>query len=172
MPDVDTALSLRMHWPMVLEKGQRFTLHDCNTTLGTDVITDLLPNMKPDKGHLELVKQLLTAGASGSVQDRSGRGAIHHAADGGSEAAVRRLAAAGAPLEQADSEGWTPLMRAVMRGSPVSTLVELGARTDGCYRRGRQLRRMSPFPLRRFHDRFSSRKFSSVSFEAKQINKT
>ena len=31
---------------------------------------------------------------------------------------------------------------------PVSTLVELGARTDGCDRRGRQLRRMSPCPLR------------------------
>ena len=31
---------------------------------------------------------------------------------------------------------------------PVNTLVELGARTDGSDRRGRQLKRMSPSPLR------------------------
>ena len=49
MPGVDTALSLRMHRPMVLEKGQRFTVRDGNTTLGKGGITDLLPNMKPDE---------------------------------------------------------------------------------------------------------------------------
>ena len=49
MPGEDAALSLRMHRPMVLEKGQRFTLRDGNTTLGTGVITEVLPNMKPDE---------------------------------------------------------------------------------------------------------------------------
>ncbi|KAF0301671.1 Elongation factor Tu, mitochondrial [Amphibalanus amphitrite] len=49
MPGEDAALSLRMHRPMVLEKGQRFTLRDGNTTLGTGVITEVLPNMNPDE---------------------------------------------------------------------------------------------------------------------------
>lgn len=35
--------------PMVLEQGQRFTLRDGLLTLGTGVVTKLLPNLKEDE---------------------------------------------------------------------------------------------------------------------------
>ncbi|KAK7864768.1 hypothetical protein R5R35_012264 [Gryllus longicercus] len=43
MPGEDTKLVLRLMRPMVLEKGQRFTLRDGSLTLGTGVITNILP---------------------------------------------------------------------------------------------------------------------------------
>lgn len=45
MPGEDAALELRLYRPMVGEKGQRFTLRDGNITLGTGVITKILPNL-------------------------------------------------------------------------------------------------------------------------------
>jgi len=36
---------MKLYKQMVLEKGQRFTLRDGNTTLGTGVITAINPNM-------------------------------------------------------------------------------------------------------------------------------
>ncbi|XP_037073899.1 fibronectin type 3 and ankyrin repeat domains protein 1-like [Pollicipes pollicipes] len=99
-------------------------------------------------GHLAITEQLLSAGADVRAADSSGRSALHHAADGGSCAVLRRLVQAGSPLEQADSQGWTALMRAALLGGPVTTLMGLGARTDGVDSRGRQLRRMGTSPLR------------------------
>uniref|UniRef100_A0A1L8ED39 Elongation factor Tu n=1 Tax=Haematobia irritans TaxID=7368 RepID=A0A1L8ED39_HAEIR len=43
MPGEDTKLVLRLIRPMVLEQGQRFTLRDGNLTLGTGVVTKVLP---------------------------------------------------------------------------------------------------------------------------------
>lgn len=43
MPGEDTKLILRLIRPMVLEQGQRFTLRDGNLTLGTGVVTKVLP---------------------------------------------------------------------------------------------------------------------------------
>jgi len=45
MPGEDSKLKLKLNRPMVLEKGQRFTIRDGFTTLGTGVITGLLKNM-------------------------------------------------------------------------------------------------------------------------------
>lgn len=35
--------------PMVLEQGQRFTLRDGNITLGTGVVTKILPQLTEDE---------------------------------------------------------------------------------------------------------------------------
>ncbi|KAK5856475.1 hypothetical protein PBY51_008067 [Eleginops maclovinus] len=43
MPGEDTSLTLTLRQPMVLEKGQRFTLRDGNRTIGTGLVTDILP---------------------------------------------------------------------------------------------------------------------------------
>lgn len=42
MPGEDTSLILTLRQPMVLEKGQRFTLRDGNRTIGTGLVTDIL----------------------------------------------------------------------------------------------------------------------------------
>ncbi|CAH0555018.1 unnamed protein product [Brassicogethes aeneus] len=48
MPGEDSKLVLRMMRPMVLEKGQRFTLRDGSQTLGTGVVTKTLPMLSED----------------------------------------------------------------------------------------------------------------------------
>ncbi|XP_027238995.2 elongation factor Tu, mitochondrial [Penaeus vannamei] len=45
MPGEDAKLTLRLQKPMVMEKGQRFTLRDGSVTLGTGVVTNILDNM-------------------------------------------------------------------------------------------------------------------------------
>lgn len=40
---------MKMIKPMVLEQGQRFTLRDGSITLGTGVVTKLLPNLKEEE---------------------------------------------------------------------------------------------------------------------------
>lgn len=46
-------LHLKLYKPMVLEKGQRFTLRDGFTTLGTGVITGIGKNMtEPERQML------------------------------------------------------------------------------------------------------------------------
>ncbi|XP_029462970.1 elongation factor Tu, mitochondrial isoform X1 [Rhinatrema bivittatum] len=47
MPGEDTSLTLTLRQPMVLEKGQRFTLRDGNKTIGTGIVTNIL-EMSPD----------------------------------------------------------------------------------------------------------------------------
>ncbi|CAH1183737.1 unnamed protein product [Ceutorhynchus assimilis] len=42
-------LVLKMMRPMVLEQGQRFTLRDGSMTLGTGVVTKVLPLMKEEE---------------------------------------------------------------------------------------------------------------------------
>ncbi|XP_066995665.2 elongation factor Tu, mitochondrial [Anabrus simplex] len=49
MPGEDCTFVLRLLRPMVLEKGQRFTLRDGALTLGTGVITKVLPSLTPDQ---------------------------------------------------------------------------------------------------------------------------
>ncbi|RZB40422.1 elongation factor Tu, mitochondrial, partial [Asbolus verrucosus] len=45
MPGEDSKLILKMMRPMVLEQGQRFTLRDGSQTLGTGVVTKILPSL-------------------------------------------------------------------------------------------------------------------------------
>ncbi|KAM9394121.1 elongation factor Tu, mitochondrial [Pholidichthys leucotaenia] len=49
MPGEDTSLTLILRQPMVLEKGQRFTLRDGNKTIGTGLVTEILPMTDDDK---------------------------------------------------------------------------------------------------------------------------
>ncbi|KAL6460718.1 hypothetical protein MHYP_G00306840 [Metynnis hypsauchen] len=42
MPGEDASLTLTLRQPMVLEKGQRFTLRDGNKTIGTGLVTEIL----------------------------------------------------------------------------------------------------------------------------------
>ncbi|XP_071489319.1 elongation factor Tu, mitochondrial-like [Diadema antillarum] len=48
MPGEDTSLTIHLNKPMVSEVGQRFTLRDGRITLGTGVITEVLPNIETD----------------------------------------------------------------------------------------------------------------------------
>ncbi|KAK5644390.1 hypothetical protein RI129_005690 [Pyrocoelia pectoralis] len=56
MPGEDSKLILKMIRPMVLEQGQRFTLRDGNLTLGTGVVTTVLPKLS------EQERQTITEG--------------------------------------------------------------------------------------------------------------
>ncbi|XP_076866688.1 elongation factor Tu, mitochondrial [Brachyhypopomus gauderio] len=49
MPGEDTALTLTLRQPMVLEKGQRFTLRDGNRTIGTGLVTEIMPAAQVDE---------------------------------------------------------------------------------------------------------------------------
>ncbi|KAM6914016.1 elongation factor Tu, mitochondrial [Lycodopsis pacificus] len=49
MPGEDTSLTLTLRQPMVLEKGQRFTLRDGNKTIGTGLVTDILAAKDEDQ---------------------------------------------------------------------------------------------------------------------------
>ncbi|XP_071945286.1 elongation factor Tu-like [Antedon mediterranea] len=49
MPGEDTTMTLELLKPMVTQVGQRFTLRDGKITLGTGVITKVLPNIEVEK---------------------------------------------------------------------------------------------------------------------------
>ena len=51
MPGEDTSLTLTLRQPMVLEKGQRFTLRDGNKTIGTGLVTDILTKTDDDNAN-------------------------------------------------------------------------------------------------------------------------
>ena len=45
MPGEDAKMNLKLLKPMVMEHGQRFTVRDGSITLGTGVVTKLLPRL-------------------------------------------------------------------------------------------------------------------------------
>lgn len=49
MPGEDTSIILALRQPMALDKGQRFTLRDGNQTIGTGLVTEILPMTENDK---------------------------------------------------------------------------------------------------------------------------
>jgi len=49
MPGEDSKLQLKLIRPMVLEQGQRFTLRDGSLTLGTGVVTKVLPKLTEEE---------------------------------------------------------------------------------------------------------------------------
>lgn len=51
MPGEDTSLTLTLRQPMVLEKGQRFTLRDGNKTIGTGLVTEILTLTDEDQAN-------------------------------------------------------------------------------------------------------------------------
>ncbi len=85
-----------------------------------------------------VIRKLIKEGALPAARDKQGRGALHYAALGwkaatgplaDKEAAVRALVAAGAPVNQADLNGVTPLALAASHGDEalVKLLTQLGA---------------------------------------------
>ncbi|RWS28902.1 hypothetical protein B4U80_11579 [Leptotrombidium deliense] len=46
MPGEDLHMTIKFHYPMALEQGQRFTLRDGKITMGTGVVTKLFPPME------------------------------------------------------------------------------------------------------------------------------
>lgn len=70
---VHTSLTLRLVKPMVLEQGQRFTIRDGKITLGTGVVTKVLPNMSEEEriqlleGKKAREKRLTSQAASQTV---------------------------------------------------------------------------------------------------------
>uniref|UniRef100_A0A673KQJ4 protein-synthesizing GTPase n=1 Tax=Sinocyclocheilus rhinocerous TaxID=307959 RepID=A0A673KQJ4_9TELE len=49
MPGEDASLILALRQPMALDRGQRFTLRDGNQTIGTGLVTEILPMTEDDK---------------------------------------------------------------------------------------------------------------------------
>lgn len=49
MPGEDASLILALRQPMALDKGQRFTLRDGNQTIGTGLVTEIIPMTEDDK---------------------------------------------------------------------------------------------------------------------------
>lgn len=49
MPGEDSSLTMTLRQPMVLEKGQHFTLRDGSKTIGTGIVTDILQVTKQDE---------------------------------------------------------------------------------------------------------------------------
>ena len=69
-----------------------------------------------EKGYLEIVKCLLSAGADKDKADNNGWTPLIYTARGGYVEIVQLLLAAGADKDKADNDGWTPLIEAAMEG--------------------------------------------------------
>ncbi|KXZ48898.1 hypothetical protein GPECTOR_24g187 [Gonium pectorale] len=96
---------------------------------GTDGMTALM--MAAKGGHVEVVKDLLDAGADLYARDRNGMGALMMAAKGGHVEVVKvLLAAARADVNAADMNGMTALMMAAKGGHVEVVKVLLAARAD------------------------------------------
>lgn len=52
MPGEDLKFNLILRQPMILEKGQRFTLRDGNRTIGTGLVTDT-PAMTEEEKNIK-----------------------------------------------------------------------------------------------------------------------
>lgn len=90
------------------------------------------------RGHVEVVEQLLAAGASVDPTNVHGHAALHVAADSGQIGIVRRLLEAEARTELADEHGRTPLHLALWRGhrGVERALLAAGAAEDAVDREG------------------------------------
>lgn len=69
MPGEDTSLTLTLRQPMVLEKGQRFTLRDGNRTIGTGLVTDILKITDEDDSNWGWWESAQRAGCRGGGRD-------------------------------------------------------------------------------------------------------
>ena len=81
-------------------------------------------NITTNKGHVECLKKLITAGAEVNKEDKDGRTALMIAANTGLVECLKELIAVGADINKQDNDGPTALMRAVNRGH-VGCLKEL-----------------------------------------------
>jgi ankyrin repeat protein len=91
-------------------------------------------------GDSDMIVRLLSAHASPNKADKSGRTAMHYAAEKGDTAAIALLAKHGAMANPRDNQLETPLFDALMSPEPVATLRALhaiGANPDIISRTGR-----------------------------------
>lgn len=49
MPGEDSKITMKLLKPMIIEKGQQFTVRCGNATVGTGKVTELQPNMTPEE---------------------------------------------------------------------------------------------------------------------------
>lgn len=91
-----------------------------------------------EKGCLDVVAELIDAGALVKARDRSGNIALHHAASGGHVEIMELLLQKGSNIEQPNLAGSTPLLRAVTgnRRKAVEFLLQAGAATGLVSRNG------------------------------------
>lgn len=89
-------------------------------------------HMAAGKAHVEVVRELLQAGASINSVDGVGQQALHRAASAGCATIVRLLLADGAKINAADMEGMTPLHLCMYEQHEAATvaLLEAGANTS------------------------------------------
>ena len=88
--------------------------------------------------ELELVRELLKAGAKLDSTDREGWTPLHIASKKGNLKLVQELLKAGAKLDSTDREGWTPLHIASKKGNLklVQELLKAGAKLDSVNKEG------------------------------------
>ncbi|MFI5384945.1 MAG: ankyrin repeat domain-containing protein [Fimbriimonadales bacterium] len=94
-------------------------------------------HMAAESGSLDCVRHLVELGANVPARDNQRRTAIYRA---GSKEAIRLLMDFGAPLEDADEFGWSPLTDAVGDGiagiDRIRWLIELGSNVNANHDRG------------------------------------
>ena len=77
------------------------------------------------RGKLDVVQQLVAAGANVQAKDRYGATPLHQAAYAGKPDIVRFLIEHGSPVDVADTNGKTPLMEAPFGGNVLAAEVLL-----------------------------------------------
>ena len=105
--------------------------HDVNTTGGAGFVPTLLM-CAAARGHIQVVGELIRAGARVNANDNIKQTALHRASCCGYSSVVTTLIEAGANLNEQDVWGMTPLMKAANRGhhQVVCVLIRGGARVN------------------------------------------
>ena len=104
---------------------------DVNTTGGDRfVATPLI--FAADRGHVQVVGELIRAGARVNAKDNRKQTALYWASWSGHSSVVTTLIEAGANLNEQDVDGMTPLIRAAVIGhvQVVGELIRAGARVN------------------------------------------
>ena len=103
-----------------------------NTTIG-DIFETTPLNCAAATGHIEVVGELIRAGARVNAKDKDKQTALHRASWNGHSSVVTTLIEAGANLNEKNVWGMTPLMRAADSGhvQVVGELIRAGARVNG-----------------------------------------
>ena len=104
---------------------------DVNTTIGDRFGTTPLI-CAAVWGHVQVVGELIRAGARVNAKDNSKQTALHWASWGGHSSVVTTLIEAGANLNEQDEDGMTPFIEAADRGhvQVVGELIRAGARVN------------------------------------------
>ena len=104
---------------------------DVNTTIGDRLETTPLI-CAAGRGHVQVVGEIIRAGARVNAKDKDKQTALHLASSCGHSSVVTTLIEAGANLNEHDLAGMTPLMEAANRGhvQVVGELIRAGAEVN------------------------------------------